>query len=200
MLSKKSWRGSSAANDVSVARRSRAVLTGKIGRRIESAFRGEGAKWRAIGGIARETGLSGAEVRDQVGANDQLFVRAPVSPGGRVPYSIGGWRGASGGCGRQPPGRRGIVGGVDPSRPLRESGSLLARFAAAAEPGQGPSGDRTRARTLDAEEGGSMLEPGSGPGRRGPSRVDGFRRARRGGVQPPARGLPSGERSPGGVG
>ena len=95
MPSKKSWRRSSVAKGVSITSPSGPVLGGNTGRRIESAFRGEGAKWRTIGGIARETGLPEKEVRAYVGANEELFERARLSPGGRVLYSIRGLPGAS---------------------------------------------------------------------------------------------------------
>ena len=111
MPSKKSWRRSSIAKGASIRSLSGPALSGKIGRMIESAFRGEGAKWRTIGGIARETGLLEKDVRAYVRANEQLFERARLFAGRQeallYPGPVGGVDDAvAEGCGgiRTPPG------------------------------------------------------------------------------------------------
>ena len=64
------------------------VLRDKVGKKIAIAFRVKGGKWRTLGGIARESGLSEEAVIEYVRAKKGCFVRAPVSPGGKELYAI----------------------------------------------------------------------------------------------------------------
>ena len=59
-----------------------------LGKRIETAFQGEGKQWRTVRGIAREIRTSPARVNTYIKLHSSVFKKAEVTIGGIALYSL----------------------------------------------------------------------------------------------------------------
>ena len=63
-------------------------FTSEIGKRVLIAFARETARWRTLGGIARESGRTTREVAEFIEDNEHCFVESSIRFGGSTLYGI----------------------------------------------------------------------------------------------------------------
>ena len=59
-----------------------------IGKRVVPAFARDTARWRSLGGIARESGRTTREVAEFIEDNEHCFVQSSIELGGSTLYGI----------------------------------------------------------------------------------------------------------------
>ena len=63
-------------------------FTSDIGKRVLLAFARDTARWRSLGGIARESGRTTREVAEFIKDNEHCFVQSSIKFGGSTLYGI----------------------------------------------------------------------------------------------------------------